>query len=199
MAPLVAAGLVLGACGGGSDEATKQTIVLDESAQTNYETLPIQTTTPTSVAAPVSSAPESGGAAASEYTIQSGDTSRTKVADRFGVSVEDLDAANAATDGYTAFYPGLKIIIPAGGTVPTEASGDTTDTVDPDATGSTIPVSGDNCAEGKYTIAAGDVPFAVAKKFDVSFDRLQAANTGIDFLKTFPVGSEIVIPASEDC
>jgi hypothetical protein len=47
------------------------------------------------------------------YTIEEGDTSRTKVADKFDVTVEALDAANANTPGYSAFYPGLEIVIPA--------------------------------------------------------------------------------------
>ena len=47
-----------------------------------------------------------------EYTIEEGDTSRVKVAEKFNVTVEALDAANANTVGYESFYPGLKIVIP---------------------------------------------------------------------------------------
>jgi LysM repeat protein len=47
-----------------------------------------------------------------EYTIEEGDTTRLKVAEKFDVTVEALDAANANTDGYSQFYPGLKIVIP---------------------------------------------------------------------------------------
>jgi LysM repeat protein len=46
------------------------------------------------------------------YTITAQDTTRLKVAQRFDVTVEALDAANAATNGYSAFFPGLKIVIP---------------------------------------------------------------------------------------
>ena len=35
-----------------------------------------------------------------------------KVAEKFDVTVEALDAANANTNGYSSFYPGLKIVIP---------------------------------------------------------------------------------------
>jgi peptidoglycan hydrolase-like protein with peptidoglycan-binding domain len=46
------------------------------------------------------------------YTIQATDTTRTRVAEKFDVTVEALDAANANTAGYGAFFPGLDIIIP---------------------------------------------------------------------------------------
>jgi hypothetical protein len=47
-----------------------------------------------------------------EYTIEEGDTTRLKVAEKFNVTVEALDAANANTNGYASFYVGLKIVIP---------------------------------------------------------------------------------------
>ncbi len=47
------------------------------------------------------------------YTIEDGDNARSKVANKFDVTVEALDAANSGTSGYSAFYPGLKIVIPA--------------------------------------------------------------------------------------
>jgi LysM repeat protein len=58
--------------------------------------------------------PDSGSnCPAGSYTIEAGDTARTKVASKFDVTVEALDAANASTSGYSGFYPGLKIVIPA--------------------------------------------------------------------------------------
>ncbi|WP_040491154.1 LysM peptidoglycan-binding domain-containing protein [Ilumatobacter nonamiensis] len=50
---------------------------------------------------------------AGSYTIEEGDTSRTAVAEKFDVTVEAMDEANQGTNGYDAFYPGLKIVIPA--------------------------------------------------------------------------------------
>ena len=49
----------------------------------------------------------------SSYTIEDGDNARSKVANKFDVTVEALDAANSGTSGYSAFFPGLKIVIPA--------------------------------------------------------------------------------------
>jgi hypothetical protein len=46
------------------------------------------------------------------YTITEEDNTRLKVANRFDLSVEALDAANADTPGYSAFFPGLEIVIP---------------------------------------------------------------------------------------
>jgi hypothetical protein len=46
------------------------------------------------------------------YTITEDDTSRLKVANKVGTTVEALDAANADTPGYSAFYPGLVIKLP---------------------------------------------------------------------------------------
>ncbi len=47
-----------------------------------------------------------------EYTILAEDTSRSKVAKKLDTTVDALDAANAATNGYKSFYPGLKIKTP---------------------------------------------------------------------------------------
>jgi LysM repeat protein len=47
-----------------------------------------------------------------QYTITADDTTRLKVAEKFDVTVEALDAANVNTNGYAGFYPGLEIVIP---------------------------------------------------------------------------------------
>lgn len=62
--------------------------------------------------APTTDAP--GNCAPGSYTVQEGDTTRIGVAEKFDVSVEAMDAANAGTEGYESFYVGLEIVIPAG-------------------------------------------------------------------------------------
>ena len=52
---------------------------------------------------------------------------------------------------------------------------------------------------GKYTLVSGDYPGAVAQKFDVSVDAMAAANRSTPNYANFIVGSEIVIPAADDC
>ena len=57
--------------------------------------------------------PDAGdNCAPGSYTIVEGDF-EGKVAEKFDVTVDALRAANASTQGYSAFYPGLEIVIPA--------------------------------------------------------------------------------------
>lgn len=46
------------------------------------------------------------------YVIQAGDTSRIRVAEQFGITFEQMDAANVNTPGYSAFVVGTPITIP---------------------------------------------------------------------------------------
>jgi LysM repeat protein len=46
------------------------------------------------------------------YVIQSGDTSRIGVAEKFGITFEQMDAANVNTPGYSNFVVGTPITIP---------------------------------------------------------------------------------------
>ena len=56
--------------------------------------------------------PPPGECVPGKYTIEESDTSRVRVAEKFDVTVEALDAANASTPGYGAFFAGLEIVIP---------------------------------------------------------------------------------------
>lgn len=85
-----------------------QTSVADPAAPaptTPAATAPVFTAEPTTTLDP--------DCVGQEYTVTASDTSRLKVAQQFGVTVEALDAVNADTPGYSAFYPGLVIKIPA--------------------------------------------------------------------------------------
>lgn len=88
-----AGAVVPGSSGGGSGGATQTT----------------SAPAPNTTSAPVTTVDT---CSQGKYVIQATDTSRQKVADKFDVSVAALDAANAGTNGYSAFYPGLEIIIP---------------------------------------------------------------------------------------
>jgi len=64
-------------------------------------------------AAPAATIPDAGdNCAPGAYTIAEGDF-EGKVADNFDVTLDALRAANANTQGYSAFFPGLEIVIPA--------------------------------------------------------------------------------------
>ena len=63
---------------------------------------------------PAATIPDAGdNCGEGSYTITEDDTTRIGVAEKFDVTVEELDAANADTPGYSAFFPGLEIVIPA--------------------------------------------------------------------------------------
>jgi LysM repeat protein len=71
------------------------------------------TSTETDEAAPAETIPDAGdNCSPGEYTIVEGDY-EGKVAANFDVTVEALRAANASTQNYSSFYPGLVIVIPA--------------------------------------------------------------------------------------
>jgi len=46
------------------------------------------------------------------YVIKVGDTVRSRIADDFGITFQEMDAANASTPGYQNFISGIEIIIP---------------------------------------------------------------------------------------
>jgi LysM repeat protein len=69
------------------------------------------------IAVPPTTAPTTGsvpapGECPTTYTIQAGDTTRIAVAERFGITFEEMDAANEDTPGYDNFVVGTEIVIP---------------------------------------------------------------------------------------
>jgi LysM repeat protein len=196
------------ACGG-SDSSGPSTTQVNVTPGTAFATIPPPTTATT-----VPGGGPSTTAGQQTYTIVEGDTSRQKVADRFGVTVAALDAANAGTAGYNQFYVGLAIIIPAGGTggsaapastapggtattAPGSSSGSGTTTATTTGGATTAPGSttaGGQCP-GKYKITAEDTSrIKVAQKFGITVEALDAANSATSGYNAFYPGLEIVIP-----
>ena len=139
------------------------------------------------------------------YVVQSGDYA-IKVADQFGVPLEDLLNFNGWATGNEFPFPGEEIKIPPGGTTQAAATDADTDVAaaageDGEASvGETIPDTGSNCAPGSYTIEDGDnARSKVANKFDVTVEALDAANAGTSGYSAFYPGLKIVIPAKADC
>ena len=204
LAPLIAAGLLLSACGGSDGEAASRPTVTLEAGETSYATLP-----PATTIADEDVVPEEGDpAGVQDYEVQAGDYG-IKVADQFGVSLADLENINGWSDASREFPgPGTIIKIPAGGTTasatPPEppAAGETTapaEAGEAAEAGEPIAELGDNCAPGSYTIDAADTSrFRVAEKFDVTVEAMDAANTGTNGYSAFYPGLVIVIPA-KDC
>ena len=183
----LAAGAVvlLSACGTASGAQSGATIV--NLGTTNWATIP--TVPPTVATVPESTLPPVPGdktTSVQEYTLQQGDNP-TLVANAWGISLEELNQANAGTTGYDLFFIGLKIKIPIGATIPSTGT----------ETGDTLPpVEIEIC--GDYTLQSGDFPKVVADKFHVTVKALDAANEDTNGYGGFIVGTKIKIPCAEE-
>jgi LysM repeat protein len=95
------------------------------------------------------------------YTIVAGDY-WIGIAQKVGVTLEALLAANAATTE-TLLLPGVQLVVPPGGTVAPETS----------APPASPPASSSGAT---YTVVAGDYWIGIAQKLNVSLEALLAAN-----------------------
>ena len=144
----------------------------------------------------------------STYTVKSGDT-LAGIASRFGVSLEDLRAANANIDA-SSLSVGQTIRLPqdaspaaAGATSepPTEAPATAapptveiantplpaTDTPAPAPTSTAASIG------QTYVVQQGDIPVTIAAKFGITVEALLAANPGIN-PTNLHIGDTLVIP-----
>ena len=98
------------------------------------------------------------------YTVVAGDTMFT-IAQKFGVSVDALVAANPQISDPSRIFPCDVLCVPGGGPPPPHKCREP-----------------ESCPHGfrcRYTVVAGDSMFSIAKKFGVSVDALIAANPQI--------------------
>lgn len=192
LVPLVAGAVaLLGACGDNSTATTSSVLNLES---TNWATLPPTPSTIPVTTLPGPAQPGQPTTEPTQYTIQAGDVPFT-VANKYGITLDALNLANVDTSGYSAFYVGLKIVIPAGAVTPQSTLvPDPAQPVTPAQTTTTLAGLASNCIAGKYTIEDGDLPSTVAAKFDVSIEQLNAANADTKGYKNFIVGVEIIIP-----
>ncbi len=196
--PALVAALVLGACGGDDSEAASRATVTLAAGETDYQTIaPATTSTTVPGVEPVG--------AEQDYVVQAGDYG-IKVANQFGVSLEDLQNVNGWSDASKEFPgPGAVIKIPAGGTSPATATevdatvGDAAAPVTDGGAGEAIPDPGSNCEAGSHTVVAGDIPLKLVELYDVTLEALQAANADNPAYGRFIPGEKIIIPAKEDC
>jgi len=128
---------------------------------------------PAGAAAPVVG---STPAARSTYTVEAGD-SCVAIANRFGITVDELRAANPAIDaGCTNLIPGQTLVIPGG-----SGGGDRAQ-----------PTPAATSGGRTYTIQSGDTCYGIAQSYGVSVDELVARN-GLDCDALQP-GTVISIP-----
>jgi spore coat assembly protein SafA len=107
------------------------------------------------------------------YTVVPGDT-MFLIAQRFGVSLQALIAANPQIPDPNVIQVGERICIPPREEIP--------------CPGGTI-----------YTVVAGDTLFFIAQRFGVSLQALIAANPQISDPNVIQVGQRICIPPRRDC
>lgn len=200
--PAIVGAFLLASCGGAETGATRSTINLDATSTAFVVRPPATTVPPAGEAAEIDEEGRVQGT--QEYTVRPNDYPFLLV-NEFGITLDDLLAVNnwASPDEFPG--PGTVILIPPGalpvGGTPEGAAAEAagTDSGEPSGATETIPDAGDNCAPGSYTIVANDYPIAVAKKFDVTVEALDAANAATSGYGSFYVGLEIVIPAKSDC
>jgi LysM repeat protein len=130
----------------------------------------------------VEGGPGTAGTEAGTYTVQAGDTPYD-IAQRFGVSVEELMEANDITDP-ASLSVGQKLVIPG-----QESSVVPEATATPEGETSTPTVT----AEGVYIVQEGDYPSSIAEQFGISAEELMEANDITD-PTSLSVGQELIIP-----
>ena len=177
------------ACGGGSSNGNTSQARAGVTA-----TLPATLPTPISVGNGVVQA--AGG---STYTVKSGDT-LAAIASRFGVSLDDLRAANPGVNA-SALSVGQSIKLPAGtaanptaapntpGPAPTDTPPPPADTPTPEPQPTNTPSS----LGQTYTVQSGDIPVTIAEKFGITVEALLAANPGLD-PRAMHAGDILIIP-----
>ncbi len=122
--------------------------------------------------------PTDGGQAGRNYVVQPGD-SLYRIAQRFGVSLEDLIAANPQLRDPERLNVGQTIRIPGGGAAPSPGPGPTPP------------------AQQRYTVRVGDTMYRIAQRFGVDLGDLIRANPQLQDPSQLRVGQVINIPGAQ--
>jgi LysM repeat protein len=137
----------------------------------------------------------SAATSAGTYTVQDGDA-LYGIAGRAGVSIDALLKANSLRLT-SIIIPGQKLLIPAGGKVPSPpasapsaaATARTAATAPPATTAAPAAVAGST-----YVVQSGDMPIAIAFRFGVNPDALLKANK-LNLQSVIVPGQKLVIPS----
>ncbi len=205
MCCLVVGGALAAACGGGASSGKAP-----DSSKIPTATLPATLPEPRIVS---SGAVQPGGG--SSYTVKEGDT-LAGIAGRFGVSLEDLLAANPSLDA-SRLSIGQAVKLPASEAPPAAATPTAASTkaaaTEPPATAAaatatavetptevpptaTPPPAATNTPASlgqTYTVVEGDIPVTIAEKFGITVEALMAANPGVDPTALY-IGQVLIIP-----
>jgi LysM repeat protein len=187
------------ACGGGSSPGDAP-----DDARIPTATLPAELPEPTIVGGGVV---QPGGG--TSYTIKAGDT-LAGVAERFGVSLEDLLAANPGINPST-LQAGDNVKLPSGTDIPSVTPRPTEDPdateepteepaateepqpTEPPATEEPAPTNTPASLGQTYIVRSGDIPVTIAEQFGISVEELLAANPGIN-PTNLQIGDVLIIP-----
>lgn len=184
------------ACGSGSGEGSAPDL-----SRVATATLPAELPPATVVGGGVV---QPGGGAT--YSIKPGDT-LAGVAERFGVSLEDLLAANPGINPST-LHEGDNVKLPAGTEPVTPQPSPSPEATEPVPFPTPIPVTETPDEEPTappeeeptapaggtvYIVKSGDIPLTIAEQFGITVEELLAANPGID-TRGLQVGQELIIP-----
>jgi LysM repeat protein len=135
------------------------------------------------------------------YIVQPGD-SLSLIASIHDITSEVLVSYNAVAwpEGAAhTFFPNEEVKIPPDSKIPGTATDADTGTAGETDTGGGTPATGTTANGGEcpttYTVAAGDTSrIKVAAKFDLTYQQLDAANTGTPGYANFVVGTVITVP-----
>lgn len=136
---------------------------------------PESTASPTPSPTPTPEATPTPTPAPQTYTVQAGDT-LLGIAERFGITVEDLQARNELADPNNIFV-GQKLELPQPG-----------ERVQPET-----PAAGGGDAEDVYVVQAGDTLYAISQDLSVAVEDLAELNEITDPSQLF-VGRRLLIP-----
>jgi LysM repeat protein len=179
--------LLAAGCG---SESTGSQATLANIQGSSYVTIPPATTT-TTVFVPTTTVP-GVSAEAQSYTVVAGD-SVFRIASLFDVDPEVLANFNSWPEGIQhPILPGDVVNIPPGAAVPGVDASDDGPGADDDGGA----VAGEGCT---HTIELNENPTRVARKYDITYEQLQAANPFMDFTTTFIVGDVLTIPPEGNC
>ncbi len=185
--------LAAAACGGGSSPGDAP-----DDATIPTATLPAELPEPTIVGGGVV---QPGGG--STYTIKPGDT-LAGVAERFGVSLEDLLAANPGINPST-LQAGDNVKLPSGTDIPsvtrqptedpdaTEEPTEEPEPTEPPPTEEPEPTNTPASLGQTYIVQSGDIPETIAAQFGITTAELLAANPGIN-PTNLQIGDVLIIP-----
>lgn len=200
--PLLIVGLTAGlaACGGGSAAAPTGYA----RPTTTFTTEPVRTTLPPTTTLAPSSAGTPGAGSDTAPGVPDGvlvdpltgrwtseivrGDNPSKLARRFGVTVEELAAANADTPDYESFLIGAIVVVPNPALEPSTDPGPEPTQDSPE----------DTCSDGRraatHVIVRGDNPSKLASRYGVTVEELAAANADTPGYSSYLLGTRVVIP-----